>query len=754
MSVIAIDFGNENCIIAKPGGGSVSIIRTASAARVTPTMVGIDNELRYSGESAQTHMMGNVKGTINQLKRLIGLRFDTPEREEVQGIMLPQLVRLSDGYIGVRVTYQDKELVVRIEQCVGFLLSKLFKLADSDGVATKNCVIVVSPWWTEEQRRSLIDAASIYDINVIKLLNSTTAAAIAYSMDHKDKLPAEADKAIFSIFIDFGDSSLNVAVAKLYQGSVEIKSLACNEHLGGSHFTNAFIKYLKQKVNEKYHIDVSSNPRAMIRFRDAADKLKRNFSVNPKMMFEVPNINDIDISILVKREEFESQIQHLIDQVEAPIVSALKLARITKENLEAIEIMGGGSRVAAVKARIEEIFGRKPTQSLNIDECIATGCGFQAAVLLPQYRVNLNIKDVSPHQIMIDNQELFPQFNEVPAEKNVTISINGSKDFHFNCDYGEIGVLSVNGEPSKRQEIIVKAVLTPSCLLDIAEVRTKDGKKLKFSYKPSFGLSKPEIIKMKQLDAQMAKNDEEVELVRHTKNELESFIYTLQAGLTRDFPEYFDPTKIENYKQKTEKALQWYQDNEFNALPLSSWQQKLDELKSFGEPALNNRQFRRDLPSKVDDLRDRANTYLSRLANKDDKFKHITESERNPIRQEIQQYIMSLDTKMKEINEMPAYQKPDISISDLEKPLESIDKKVTQLFMKKKPDQPKAPAATQANKEGNKKKSDPKTKPTASKPAPPPKSKATATKPKATPQARPKPPAKQKPASGPPRNRK
>ena len=184
-SVLAIDFGNENLVISAPRKGGVDIINNQSSQRLTPSMVAFSETRRYAGEFARQQQMQNVKGTITNLKRLVGLKYDSNDREVVQKLVPFKLVKLDDGYIGVEVMYLEELQTFRVEQCIALLLKEVFHIARIQSIHASDCVIVISPWWDECQRRSILDSAKIAGFNVLKLLNSTTAAAIVYSMYHK-----------------------------------------------------------------------------------------------------------------------------------------------------------------------------------------------------------------------------------------------------------------------------------------------------------------------------------------------------------------------------------------------------------------------------------------------------------------------------------------------------------------------------------------------------------------------------------------
>jgi molecular chaperone DnaK (HSP70) len=285
-TIIAIDFGNESCLVTLPCSGGVEIISNQSCERTTPTMIAFSESPRFSGVFAQLQQMQNIPNTLINLKRLISVRSDS-ERDQLQSLC--QFKIATPDSRSVEVNYRGEVRVLRIEQCLALLLSGLLNIARQNPNCpnVEKCVVVVSPWWTEAERRIVLDAAAIAGVRVEALVNSTTALAISYSMYQRQRLPKVEDEAVTAVMIDFGDSSLNVAVVRLWQGSVEIRAFASDMHLGGSYFTTGLLHYLAQKTKEKYNIDPMTSPRAIARFRQAVEKLKRALSVNLEMRFEI-----------------------------------------------------------------------------------------------------------------------------------------------------------------------------------------------------------------------------------------------------------------------------------------------------------------------------------------------------------------------------------------------------------------------------------------------------------------------------------
>jgi molecular chaperone DnaK (HSP70) len=811
-AVIAIDFGNENCLIALPQRRNVDIALNQSSQRVTPTMTGFIENRRYAGVFAQQQQMQDVKSTITNLKRLIGLRFDSPEREVIQSLVPYTIVGLEDGFSGVEVNYQGKRQVIRVEQCLAFLLKELFVIARRNSASTNECVIVVSPWWDESHRRAVLDAANIAGVKVLKLLNSTTAAAIAYSVFQRARLPESAEKAVYTAIVDFGDSAMNAAVLRLWVGNVEVKGFCSDSHLGGSHFTSALVNWLLEKTKTKYKIDPRSNPRAMLRFRQAAERLKKGLTVNPVMPFEVQNLMDVDVNFLVKREDFESTIVELVKRVRDPVERALTIAGVKKDELFAIEVHGGASRVPAVKSAIKDIFGREPTQTLNPDECFALGGGFQAAILSPQYKVDLNVTDVSEHRVWIEwydetkgeqqTHELFKAFQVAPTVKRVPMKVRGRLEVLLRGDREEVGRVTVETGLEEVVTVKLQVKLTADGLIEVqsgffippqppepepeagaqtteagsspspsaspspspstsadpvgsgagseptaeatgtgggsasagagadgpaakGESGTSAGgapgegpapsgngsataggttappppappKKPKpkeipavVTFVPRFGLSAAKVEELRKAEIEMAKADALEERIDETRNELESYIFQLQNGIERDFPEFFDPSKTEEYRRKLSEVSMWFSENEFDRLTIEEYNGQLKILKDIGEPALARRRTLQQLPTKVQELKDRASKARARLESTDEKYNHITADERAPLQKELSDFVSGVEADAKAAETKPKYLPISFDFGAAERKVSTIESRITTLLGKAKPPPPK-----------------------------------------------------------------
>ena len=591
-----IDFGNENCVIAVTTRNGVEIVLNECSNRLTPTMITFTGERRYVGELSQQNQMQFVQGTIRELKRLIMLPYESEERQLIQAD-LPQLVPLPDGTTGIVVQSNGQPVTLRPEQLIAYMLKDLMRIARLKDPNIDKCVIAVSPWWTEKHRRALLSACAIAGIDCISLVNSTTSAAIAYTMLHRNRLPKPNEKPVAVAFVDFGNSALNVAMAFVKQGMVEMKSLTDDNHLGGSDFTIALTQYLLQKVRNQYHVDPAQHPRTMLRFKQAVEKVKKTLSVNPVVMFEVQSVMGVDIAFPVKREEFNDQIGHLLERIQAPIEKALEVANLKKQDLFEIQVLGGGSRVFAVQQKLSEIFGRQPQKSLNLDECFAVGSGYLGALLSPRMAVNLVVKDVCPHAVKAvwdgGEQEVFKQFSFIPTSKIIHVKVD--KELHMSLQAGseEIGRIRIITGVSEPVSVSLRIRITQSGTCQVAEALFDHGKSSHEAVVESLfvgDMTPEEIENYRSMEATFEQVDIIAGQREDAKNELESVLFMAESDVERRLKDVMTPDETKHVKDTILQVQLWMEATEFDDLTPEDYQAQIRKLQDVISPIMKRKQ--------------------------------------------------------------------------------------------------------------------------------------------------------------------
>jgi len=264
----------------------------------------------------------------------------------------------------------------------------------------KDIVLSVPAWFTDVQRRSLIDAAEVAGLNLLRLMNDTTAAALGWGITKLD-LPAAEEAPRRVVFIDVGHSNYTCSIVEFKKGELTVKATTYDRHFGGRDINLALVKHFQKEFKAKYKIDIETNPKAMVRVDAAAEKLKKILSANSQAPMNIESLmNDVDVSAMVTREEFEAMIEPLLSRVHAPLEQALADAKLTKDDIDIIELVGGCTRVPAIKERIQAFFGKTLSFTLNQDEAVARGCAFSCAILSPVFKVrDFAVQDIVNYPI-------------------------------------------------------------------------------------------------------------------------------------------------------------------------------------------------------------------------------------------------------------------------------------------------------------------------------------------------------------------
>ncbi|OLN95688.1 Heat shock protein hsp88 [Colletotrichum chlorophyti] len=400
MSVVGVDFGTLKTVIAVARNRGVDVISNEVSNRATPSVVGFGPKSRYLGESAKTQEISNLKNTVSCLKRLAGRTFSDPDVQIEQQFITAPLVDVN-GQVGVEVSYLGKKEKFTNTQLIAMYLSKIKQTTAAElKLPVSDLVMSVPAWFTDIQRRALIDAAEIAGLKLLRLMNDTTAAALGWGITKLD-LPAPEEQPRRVAFIDIGHSNYTASIVEFKKGELAVKGTAFDRHFGGRDFDKALVDHLGKEFKGKYKIDINTNGRAMARTIAAAEKCKKILSANQQAPVNIESImNDVDVSAMITRQEFEAMVEPLLARVHVPLEQALADAKLTKDDIDVIEIIGGGSRVPALKERIQAFFGKPLSYTLNQDEAVARGAAFSCAILSPVFRVrDFTVQDIMSYPI-------------------------------------------------------------------------------------------------------------------------------------------------------------------------------------------------------------------------------------------------------------------------------------------------------------------------------------------------------------------
>nr|XP_009480152.1 PREDICTED: heat shock 70 kDa protein 4L isoform X1 [Pelecanus crispus] len=311
---------------------------------------------------------------------------------------------MPNGSVGVKVRYLDEERLFAIEQITGMLLAKLKETSESAlKKPVADCVISVPSFFTDAERRSVMAAAQIAGLNCLRLMNEITAVALAYGI-YKQDLPALEEKPRNVVFVDMGHSAYQVSICAFNKGKLKVLATTFDPFVGGRNFDEALVDYFAEEFRTKYKLNVKENPRALLRLYQECEKLKKLMSANAS---DLPlNIecfmNDLDVSSKMNRAQFEQLCAALLSRVEPPLRAAMEQAKLQREDIYSIEIVGGATRIPAVKEQISNFFCKEISTTLNADEAVARGCALQCAILSPAFKVReFSITDVVPYSVTL-----------------------------------------------------------------------------------------------------------------------------------------------------------------------------------------------------------------------------------------------------------------------------------------------------------------------------------------------------------------
>ncbi|KAH8681508.1 heat shock protein hsp88 [Xylariales sp. PMI_506] len=400
MSVVGVDFGTLNTAIAVARNRGVDVIANEVSNRATPSLVGFGPKSRYLGEPAKTQEISNLKNTVSGLKRLVGRSLSDPDVQIEKQYVSAPLVDVN-GQVGAEVNYLGKKEKFSATELTAMYLSKIKQTTAAElKLPVSDMVMSVPAWFTDIQRRALLDAAEIAGLRVLRLINDTTAAALGYGITKLD-LPGPEEKPRRVAFIDIGHSNYTCSIVEFKKGELAVKSTAFDRHFGGRDFNLALVNHFQKEFKGKYKIDITTNPKAMVRVDAAAEKLKKVLSANQQAPMNIESLmNDVDVTGMVTRQEFEALIDPLLSRATVPLEQALAEANLTKEDIDYVELVGGCTRVPALKERIQAYFGKPLSFTLNQDEAIARGCAFSCAILSPVFKVrDFAVQDIVSYPI-------------------------------------------------------------------------------------------------------------------------------------------------------------------------------------------------------------------------------------------------------------------------------------------------------------------------------------------------------------------
>uniref|UniRef100_G3TG22 Heat shock protein 105 kDa n=1 Tax=Loxodonta africana TaxID=9785 RepID=G3TG22_LOXAF len=404
MSVVGLDVGSQSCYIAVARAGGIETIANEFSDRCTPSVISFGSKNRTIGVAAKNQQITHANNTVSNFKRFHGRAFSDPFIQREKENLSYDLVPMKNGGVGIKVMYMDEEHLFSVEQITAMLLTKLKETAENNlKKPVTDCVISVPSFFTDAERRSVLDAAQIVGLNCLRLMNDMTAVALNYGI-YKQDLPGLDEKPRIVVFVDMGHSAFQVSACAFNKGKLKVLGTAFDPFLGGKNFDEKLVEHFCAEFKTKYKLDTKSKIRALLRLHQECEKLKKLMSSNST---DLPLsiecfMDDRDVSGKMSRSQFEDLCAELLQKIDVPLRALMEQTQLKAEDVSAVEIVGGATRIPAVKEKIAKFFGKDVSTTLNADEAVARGCALQCAILSPAFKVReFSVTDAVPFPISL-----------------------------------------------------------------------------------------------------------------------------------------------------------------------------------------------------------------------------------------------------------------------------------------------------------------------------------------------------------------